>query len=160
MARVIQGQAQLVPGIFRIQARQLSWAPRDSSQGQSFKVALEAITGILLPLSDLVRVLLYRRLSLNKIGHAALRNRHKMIRALAAIGTLQRAKSRPQMRVATISGPLMLEFESMEARDAAIARITPLLAGAAQSSRPASGIEPTGPLSNVKKQLLEEDRCV
>lgn len=64
------------------------------------------------------------------------------------------------MRVATISGPLMLEFESMEARDAAISRITPLLAGSAPSSKPSSSssIEPTGPMATVKKQLLEEDR--
>ena len=47
VARVIQGQPQSIPGIFRIQGRQLQWSPRDSSQGQSFKVALEAITGIL-----------------------------------------------------------------------------------------------------------------
>lgn len=74
-------------------------------------------------------------------------------------GALQKAKSKPQMRVATISGPLMLEFESMEARDAAITKITPLLAGSAPSSKPSSSnIEPTGPMANVKKQLLEEDR--
>ncbi len=64
------------------------------------------------------------------------------------------------MRVATISGPLMLEFESMEARDAAITRITPLLTGGHHSSKPiGNSIEPTGPMASVKKQLLEEDRC-
>ena len=55
----------------------------------------------------------------------------------------------------------MLEFESMESRDAAIARITPLLAGSTPSGKPSSSnssIEPTGPMASVKKQLLEEDR--
>lgn len=45
VARVVQGQASGIPGLFRIQGRQLQWAPQDPSQGQSFKVALEAITG-------------------------------------------------------------------------------------------------------------------
>lgn len=63
------------------------------------------------------------------------------------------------MRVATVSGPLVLEFPSMEARDNAIAEVTPLLVSKAPTSRtPASGIEPTGPLANIKKELLEEDR--
>lgn len=46
----------------------------------------------------------------------------------------------------------------MEARDSAIAKITPLLAGSAPSTKNTGGIEPTGPLAAVKKQLLEEDK--
>lgn len=56
------------------------------------------------------------------------------------------------MRIPTLSGPLMLEFASADARDAAINAL-PLnrKAGAA------AAIEPTGPQAAVKKQLLQED---
>jgi len=43
--RIIPGQATGIPGTFRIQGSQLQWAPQNSANGQSFKVALEAITG-------------------------------------------------------------------------------------------------------------------
>ena len=46
--RIIPGQATPVPGTFRIQGNQLQWAPQNSADGQSFKVALEAITGNML----------------------------------------------------------------------------------------------------------------
>lgn len=44
VARIV-GQDAL-QGIFKIQGRQLQWAPLDTSQGQTFKIALEAITGL------------------------------------------------------------------------------------------------------------------
>jgi len=43
--RIVPGQATPIPGTFRIQGSQLQWAPQNSADGQSFKVALEAITG-------------------------------------------------------------------------------------------------------------------
>jgi len=52
----------------------------------------------------------------------------------------------------------MLEFGSMEERDAVIARITPLLVRNPQGSG-GGNIEPSGPLAAEKKQLLEEDKC-
>ena len=46
VSRIISGRSEGVPGTFRIHGRQLQWGPLDASQGQSFKVALEAITGL------------------------------------------------------------------------------------------------------------------
>ena len=60
------------------------------------------------------------------------------------------------MRVSTISGPLMLEFPSMEEREAAISQIAPLLNR--KSAQPGQAIEPTGALAATKKQLLEENK--
>ena len=60
------------------------------------------------------------------------------------------------MRVPTLSGPLMLEFPSMEARDAAIGHITPLLARK-PAGQTGAAIEPSGAHAAIKKELLQED---
>ena len=72
-------------------------------------------------------------------------------------GALQKAKAKPQVRLPTLSGPLVLEFSSMEERDTAIDRLTYLIA----ASRPSQRLmEPTGSLAAIKKEMLQEDQCV
>lgn len=190
--RIVPGQATPIPGTFRIQGSQLQWAPQNSADGQSFKVALEAITGAMANIWDTTDLspsymylaaehwpvlLLCTQCSSYTRGKCGDQTAiaqpdfpasarewdgycHHVNRwwCVRGSGTLQKAKAKPQMRVATVSGPLMLEFGSMEERDAVIARITPLLVRSLGQGS-GSNIEPTGPLAAEKKQLLEEDKC-
>ena len=44
-ARVVPGQTDSVAGQFTLDGNQLHWAPLDPADGQSFRVALEAVKG-------------------------------------------------------------------------------------------------------------------
>ena len=44
-ARVVPGQTDSIAGQFTLDGNQLHWAPLDPANGQSFRVALEAVKG-------------------------------------------------------------------------------------------------------------------
>ena len=76
---------------------------------------------------------------------------------------MQKAKGKPLLRVPLVAGALVLEFESEADRDQIVDMLTPLVKQAAGTPRLGAaerGVNLSGPLAAVKKQLLEEDMCV
>lgn len=76
-------------------------------------------------------------------------------------GQLQRAKNKPLLRIPLRSSFLVLEFDSIEDRDAVVDMLTPLVQEVnSKGKRPAESDQFSGPpaLVALKKQLLADDR--
>ena len=73
---------------------------------------------------------------------------------LVFVGAVQKSKARPQMRIPSVSGPLVLAFASMEERDRVVNQLAALRASVSEKKT----MEPGGPHAEVKKELLQSDR--
>ena len=86
---------------------------------------------------------------------------HHCIIVSIAVGQLQRAKNKPLLRIPLRSSFLVLEFDSIEDRDAVVDVLTPLVQEVnSKGKRPAESDQFSGPpaLVALKKQLLSDDR--